>query len=90
MDKKSVIGIIIVALIFLGFTIYNSHQQKKYQEELAAYNATQAEWQAEQDSIAALNAPKEIQSLDGDGRKYSCGGFVVGSASCHAVRSVIG
>ena len=64
MDKKSVIGIIIVALIFLGFTIYNSHQQKKYQEELAAYNATQAEWQAEQDSIAALNAPKEIQSLD--------------------------
>ena len=34
MDKKSIAGIVIVALIFLGFTFYNSHQQKKYQEQL--------------------------------------------------------
>ena len=39
MDKKSIAGIVIVALIFLGFTFYNSHQQKKYQEQLMAYNA---------------------------------------------------
>ena len=38
MDKKSIAGIVIVALIFLGFTFYNSHQQKKYQEQLMAYN----------------------------------------------------
>ena len=34
--------VVIVALIFLGFTFYNSHQQKKYQEQLMAYNAEQA------------------------------------------------
>ncbi len=58
MDKKSVVGIILVALIFLGFTFYNSYQQKKYQEQLAEYNAEQAQVQAEQDSLAALNAPQ--------------------------------
>ena len=57
MDKKSIAGIVIVALIFLGFTFYNSHQQKKYQEQLMAYNAEQARIQAEQDSLLALNAP---------------------------------
>lgn len=46
-----------MALIFLGFTFYNSHQQKKYQEQLMAYNAEQARIQAEQDSLLALNAP---------------------------------
>lgn len=50
MDKKSITGIAIVAVLFLGFAYFNSKQQEKYQRELAAY-------QARQDSLAALNAP---------------------------------
>lgn len=57
MDKKSVIGIVVVGLIFLGFTFYNSHQQKQYQEQLMVYNAEQARIQAEQDSLEALRTP---------------------------------
>ena len=58
MDKKSIAGIVIVALIFLGFTFYNSHQQKKYQEQLMAYNAEQARIQAEQDSSGESTMPE--------------------------------
>ena len=50
MDKKSITGIAIVTVLFLGFAYFNSKQQEKYQRELAAY-------QARQDSLAALNAP---------------------------------
>ena len=37
MDKKSIIGIVLIGILFFGFTIYSSRQQQKYQEELAAY-----------------------------------------------------
>ena len=50
MDKKSLIGIVIVGLLFVAYIIYSGKQQEKYQQELAA-------WQARQDSIAAANAP---------------------------------
>ena len=35
MDKKSIIGIVLIGILFFGFTIYSSRQQQKYQEELA-------------------------------------------------------
>lgn len=50
MDKKSLIGIAVVAVLFLGFAYFNSQQQKKYQEEMAA-------WQAYQDSVALATRP---------------------------------
>ena len=50
MDKKSIIGIVVIALLFAGFTYYSSREQKRYQQELA-------EWQAYQDSVAAASAP---------------------------------
>ncbi len=50
MDKKSIIGIVVVALLFAGFAYMNTREQKKYQEELAA-------WQAYQDSVAAVSKP---------------------------------
>ena len=50
MDKKTLIGLIVVGLLFVGFMIYNGKQQEEYQEKMAA-------WQAEQDSIAAAHAP---------------------------------
>ena len=43
MDKRSIIGIVLVGAIFIGFTLYSSHQQRRYQEELAAYEAAHPE-----------------------------------------------
>ncbi len=39
MDKKSIIGIAVVAVLFLGFAYFNNQQQKEYQEQKAAYEA---------------------------------------------------
>ena len=39
MDKKSSIGIAVVAVLFLGFAYFNSQQQKEYLEQKAAYEA---------------------------------------------------
>ena len=43
MDKKSLIGIVLIGVIFFGFTIYSSRQQQKYQEAMAAYEAAHPE-----------------------------------------------
>ena len=50
MDKKSIIGIAVVAVLFLGFAYFNSQQQKEYQEQMARYEAYQ-------DSVAAATRP---------------------------------
>ena len=50
MDKKSIIGIAVVALLFFGFAYFNTQEQKKYQEEMAS-------WQAYQDSVALATRP---------------------------------
>ena len=39
MDKKSIIGIAVVAVHFLGFAYFNSQQQKEYLGQKAAYEA---------------------------------------------------
>ena len=39
MDKKSIIGIAVVAVLFLGFAYFNSQRQKKYLEQKSAYEA---------------------------------------------------
>ena len=50
MDKKTILGIVVVAALFLGFAYFNTKQQEKYQQEMAAY-------QAYQDSVAAATRP---------------------------------
>ena len=50
MDKKSIIGIAVVALLFFGFAYFNTQEQKIYQVEMAA-------WQAYQDSVALATRP---------------------------------
>ena len=49
MDKKSIIGIAVVAVLFLGFAYMNTKEQEKYQQAMAR-------WQAYQDSLAAAAA----------------------------------
>ena len=50
MYKKTILGICVVAVLFLGFAYVNTKQQEKYQQEMAA-------WQAYQDSVAAASRP---------------------------------
>jgi len=50
MDKKSIIGIAVAAVLFLGFAYINTQDQKRYQREMAV-------WRAYQDSIAAAARP---------------------------------
>ncbi len=51
MDKNSVIGFILIALIFIGFTAFQSNRARKY-----------AELQAQQDSIALAQMPQQIMA----------------------------
>ena len=57
MDKKTILGIVVVAVLFLGFAYVNTKQQEKYQQEMAA-------WQAYQDSVAAASRPA-VPAADG-------------------------
>ncbi|WP_418982853.1 membrane protein insertase YidC [Alistipes sp.] len=65
MDKKSIIGIVVVGVLFLGFAYYNGKQQQEYQEQMA-------QWQAYQDSVAAATRPvtqaQPADSLAGAGQ----------------------
>ena len=56
MDKKTILGIVVVAVLFLGFAYVNTKQQEKYQQEMAA-------WQAYQDSLAAAAAVLTVMQL---------------------------
>lgn len=60
MDKKSILGIVVAAVLFLGFVYFNGQQQKKYQQEMA-------EWQAYQDSVAAATRPVTPLAADSTG-----------------------
>ena len=53
MDKKTLLGFVILALVFVGFAYLNGKEQKRYQEELAAYNAYQ-------DSVKAATMPEVV------------------------------
>ncbi len=57
MDKKSIAGIALVAVLFLGFAYFNSREQQRYEREVA-------EWRAYQDSLAAAAAPALPQAGD--------------------------
>ena len=46
MDKKSLLGIAVIAVLFLGFAYFSGKEQEQYQKELAAYETYQ-------DSLAA-------------------------------------
>ncbi len=41
MDKKTILGLVAMALVFIGFAYLNGKEQQRYQAELDAYNAYQ-------------------------------------------------
>ncbi len=52
MNKRSIIGIAIVTVLFIAFAYFNGKEQQEYQRKMA-------EWQAQQDSIAAASRPAQ-------------------------------
>ncbi|WP_295940376.1 membrane protein insertase YidC [uncultured Alistipes sp.] len=50
MNKQTIIGVVVVAVLFLGFAYLSTKDQERYQQELATY-------QAYQDSVAAATRP---------------------------------
>ena len=60
MDKQTLTGVVLIALIFLGFTFYNSKQQQKWQAEQALL----AEEQARADSLYRAEHPEAALPAD--------------------------
>ncbi len=56
MDKKTIIGVVLMSLIFIGYVMYNSKQQAEYQEYMTQ---VQAEEQARADAEAAKAAAEQ-------------------------------
>lgn len=66
MDKKTVIGIVLMSLIFIGYVLYNSKQQAEYQEYLAAVQTEEqalAETQATAESLLNTGSAGSNDSL---------------------------
>ena len=60
MDKKTIIGIVLMSLIFIGYVVYNSKQQAEYQEYMAS---VQAEEQTVAEAAATV-ATTEVEATD--------------------------
>ena len=64
MDKKTIIGVVLMSLIFIGYVMYNSKQQAEYQEYMSQVQAEeQARAEAEAAQIAAQQVAEPIDSL---------------------------
>ena len=67
MDKNSIIGFVLIALIMMGFFGYQSRQVKKqqeYQAQLDSIAAAEAYAQFQQDSIWRAEHPQEAAAAD--------------------------
>ncbi len=61
MDKKTIIGVVLMAAIFIGYVMYSSKQQAEYQAYLEQVQTEQAAREAEQAAIAAAEAEQKAQ-----------------------------
>ncbi len=56
MDKKTIIGLVLMVAVFIGFSVYQSNEAEKYNEQVKAYNEQQAEKKRiEEERQAKLN-----------------------------------
>lgn len=74
MDKKTILGVVVVAVLFLGFAYYNTKEQEKYQEQMA-------QWQAYQDSVAAAARPAPSMTANVPDSLGTAGGGVAVSGA---------
>ena len=58
MNKKTLLGLVVMAAVFIAFAYYNGTEQQRYQEQLARYEAYQ-------DSVARANQPQVDPAVQG-------------------------
>ena len=63
MDKKTIIGVVLMSLIFIGYVLYNSKQQAEYQEYMATVQAEQAATEATAVEAEAADVVEANDSL---------------------------
>jgi len=63
-DKNTVIGWLLIALVFIGFTIYNGKNAEKQRAALQKQQAIEAMAQAKTDSIAKVEAEKKAAEAE--------------------------
>ena len=62
-DKNSLIGWLLIILVFIGYTVYTARQQKQRAERMALEQATEQVAQQKSDSVAAVVAQQKRDSI---------------------------
>ena len=63
MDKKTVIGVVLMSMIFIGYMAYNSRQQTKYKEYMAQVQVEEQALAEQQAQAAAESVAENSDSL---------------------------
>ena len=67
MDKKTIIGVVLMSLIFIGYVLYNSKQQAKYQDYMAQAQVEEqarAEAETANDVVVEVTEQSDEQAAD--------------------------
>ena len=62
-DKNSIIGWLLIVLVFIGYTVYNVQTQKRQAQRKAIEQTTQFVAQQKSDSLAAIAAKKQVEEV---------------------------
>ena len=66
MDKKSILGIVVVGALFVAFALFNARQQQEYQKKLQAYQEYVASQQPEEVQLPAQEAAASLSEGESD------------------------
>ncbi len=64
MDKNKIIALLLVSLLFFGFSYFNTQEQEKYQAKKAEYELQQAQERAAEEAKFAASQPKVTQGVE--------------------------
>ncbi len=91
MDKKTIIGVVLMAAIFIGYVMYNSKQQAEYQESLqkaqteqAAIEAEAAAEQAAMQAAADTLSKEQIELIEQQRQTEMFGEYLVAARGVEA------
>lgn len=87
MDKKSIIGLVIIGVILIGFSYYNNRQAAKYQKEQAVIDSVARAKMPKEAPKAAMATAQELQhNAANDSLEVASISETVGSAIADAVK----
>ncbi len=62
MDKNKIIALLLVSLLFFGFSYFNTQEQEKYQAQKAEYELQQSKERAKEEAELGANKPATIEA----------------------------